>query len=135
VDPAGGQWPAPDWEARMLGYGVVIHRSKSLGPRLQSVRPGPWQSTVLILPIWLLAALFAAPSGLWLYRWSARRQRRRRLGAGLCPTCGYDIRATPDRCPECGTIPSPPHNPPMQRTGAAGIVSVPRKLLGRGSGR
>lgn len=27
------------------------------------------------------------------------------------------------------------HNPPMQRTGAAGIVSVIRKLLGRGSGR
>ncbi len=28
-----------------------------------------------------------------------------------------------------------PHNPPMQRTGAAGIVFVIRMLLGRGSGR
>ena len=49
---------------------------------------------------WLLL-IFAIPICPWLI---PQLRRWRRLRLNRCPSCGYDLRATPGRCPECGTM-------------------------------
>ena len=52
------------------------------------------------MPFWPLLVLTLVPPAAWTYRrWKERRRRLR----GLCRRCGYDLRASEGRCPECGT--------------------------------
>jgi hypothetical protein len=55
------------------------------------------------IPDMAIIVLFSLPSIFWgAKRWRAIRRTR----SGLCACCGYDLRASPDRCPECGAVPS-----------------------------
>lgn len=53
------------------------------------------------------AALAVVPAGCLFFAIRSARGKRKRLACGLCAACGYDLRATPDRCPECGRMHSP----------------------------
>jgi hypothetical protein len=63
----------------------------------------PDDSVNVSLRIWPLVVVTALLPAYRLLRYGTRRRRR---DAGLCPACGYDLRATPGRCPECGTVPT-----------------------------
>jgi uncharacterized paraquat-inducible protein A len=79
-----------------------------LGVRISRWRMLSGNSTALetltSVPYWLIA-IVTAPLPLWrgLARWRRRRWLKRAKANCLCLTCGYDLRASPERCPECGT--------------------------------
>jgi hypothetical protein len=53
------------------------------------------------LPLWILIVLGSVMPAVRFMRW---RRRSRLVAAGRCAVCGYDLRASAERCPECGTL-------------------------------
>jgi hypothetical protein len=79
-----------------LRYGFGLGRAKSRS------RDQQLDFKSITMPFWFPATTLALlPAAEFLRMLHTRRRRAQ----GLCPTCGYDLRATPDRCPECGKIP------------------------------
>jgi hypothetical protein len=88
------RWPTPDGDPIHPGYRVV-------------------------LPHWSLILLFVAWPALRTLRWlRSRSALEGRLVRSLCPACGYDLRATPGRCPECGQAAERPAAPAAEPTAA-----------------
>lgn len=80
-----------------MGFGYLNNFSE--------LNPYPIPLHQLTMPFWFLLILTGVLPlhCCWLMRGRWRREKRRRLG--LCEQCGYDMRATPERCPECGASP------------------------------
>jgi hypothetical protein len=95
---------AVSWEHRwwFLGFGYWNVRYPA-GPAHRGLHP-----VGVTVPHWFIATLFAIPPTIWARRGWRERRKRKRVERGLCAACGYDVRANPERCPECGgPVPSP----------------------------
>jgi len=99
-----GQWPNYSRPAPIDNFGYTFNWAKQRYE--QSAFGWQWQ-----VPHWWLIVV---PYGIW---WLARAivnacaLSGQGHAAGLCRTCGYDLRATPERCPECGTVVQQPGAP------------------------
>ena len=58
----------------------------------------------LTLPLWapFFATAVCTTAFVSRFRYYGRRMKRRRRGS--CEQCGYDLRGSPERCPECGLV-------------------------------
>lgn len=88
--------PLPFWER----FNFSFHRQSNDFLYFQQRAAG------FTVPMWFVVLLTAILPALAVTLELRTRRRERWLARGLCPDCGYDLRATPERCPECGRTPA-----------------------------
>lgn len=105
ASPVGVQSDTVSWDAGRIAepyhwpdrtaWGVSYQR------RVKSSRYVSSRAQEYGISFWLLfAAMLFPPTAVQTIRIWRQSQAAKR---GLCRSCGYDVRATPARCPECGT--------------------------------
>jgi hypothetical protein len=80
--------------ALIVLWGVLIWFSALLVPGVTESIISSCAIAAIIVVAWLIG------SALFRQKRAVHRQRSR-----LCPNCGFDLRASPKRCPECGEVP------------------------------
>jgi hypothetical protein len=83
-----------------IGPVRVVAERRFPGITYRLLRKGSEAMDSIAVSFWLPVAMMTVLPSVQLLA----RIRRPRTASGACVACGYDLRATPDRCPECGTI-------------------------------
>ncbi|HEV2296233.1 MAG TPA: hypothetical protein VGR35_20480 [Tepidisphaeraceae bacterium] len=96
-----------DWQI-LTGWGTLTQRSfggfrwasGDINHQQAGLLPAPFWS--LRVPLYLLFLMALVLPSWWFSNAFVQRRRARRARAQQCEACGYDLRETPERCPECG---------------------------------
>jgi hypothetical protein len=98
VTPGPVKWENKEWKKEIKFWGFQLHSSKMFFGFSTST------TTAIVLPLWVLLLVVGILPALSIRNtWRQLKARQRRQN-GCCIKCGYDLRATPDRCPECGAV-------------------------------
>jgi hypothetical protein len=104
-------------DAMRMSLWLEAHESRCLGSAIErgfwdegfvsgfNSRRAHWTAyeSAIEVPHAALALVAAILPALWCRRIISARRRAWRIARGLCASCGYDLRSSHERCPECGS--------------------------------
>jgi len=92
IDGGDYQQVTRTWEFYSDPVDIMSH-PRILHPEMTNyAATGYWE---LAIPMWMISVVS-------LLACACFRSRVRDATINCCPSCGYDLRASPDLCPECG---------------------------------
>ena len=100
-----------EWAGVRFAWGRSMP-GQIMGPTLRVTGRGMYWSAQVYHPI--LAVVLAWPLVPYCLVCRRRQTARKRLAAGLCCRCGYDLRASKEQCPECGSAVPAGHVPNIE---------------------